>query len=119
MRPLGGGRTFGNDFLGAMKFQQADMAELGRDRDIRRLTGEPAAGNSVLQDVEGLDHDAEQAWRTILSAEDILDPAGKALRHLPLEMRHLAQQVEAGSTGYALAGCAGAAQQIPVQIDRD
>ena len=45
-------------FIGAIKLRQTDMTEFGLQRQVGRISRQPRARNAILNDVEGLDHDA-------------------------------------------------------------
>ena len=47
--------------VGAMEFRQADMAEFRLERQVRRVARKPCPRNAILDDVEGIDHDAADA----------------------------------------------------------
>ena len=45
-------------FLGAVEFEQPDLAHTRRDHDVGRIAGEARARDTILHDVESVDHDA-------------------------------------------------------------
>ena len=51
-RLFGGGLTDRDGFRRAMEIEKADMADARRDVDVRRVPGEPHAGEAILHDVE-------------------------------------------------------------------
>ena len=67
---LGGARAVGDQIVGAVEIEPADLADAGRDQQIRRIAGKPRAGDAVLHDVEGVDHDGGNA-RSSAAAEEL------------------------------------------------
>src|SRR5437899_2287110 len=55
-RAFGGLRTERDRFLGAVKFEQTDAAELRVDHHVGRVAGKPRARDPILHDIEGFDH---------------------------------------------------------------
>ena len=51
----------GDQILGAVEIKPADLADARRDQQIRRIAGQPRAGDAVLHDVERVDHDRGNA----------------------------------------------------------
>ena len=49
-------RAVRDQIVGAMEIEPADLADAGRDQQIRRIAGEPRPGDAVLHDVESIDH---------------------------------------------------------------
>ena len=90
-----------------MEFGQADMAELRLQRQVRRVAGKPRARNAVLDDVEGLDHDAGDAEARFLGAGFGIEAGGR--RGVRLDHQF------AG----AVLDHRGAAEQVVVQVDGD
>ena len=58
---LGGARAMRDQIVGAMEIEPADLTDAGRDQQVRRIAGETGAGDAVLHDVEGIDHDGGDA----------------------------------------------------------
>ena len=69
-RALGGARAMGDQVVGAVKIEPADLADAGRDQQVGRIAGQPRAGDAVLHDVEGIDHDRGDA-RPSAAAEEL------------------------------------------------
>jgi hypothetical protein len=55
-RRLRGGLAGSDRLLGAMEIEPADVTDVPGDLHVRRIAGEPRAGQAVLHDVERLDH---------------------------------------------------------------
>src|SRR6202042_817768 len=58
---LGGARAMPYQIVGAVEIEPADLTDAGRDQQIRRIAGQARAGDAVLHDVEGIDHDGRDA----------------------------------------------------------
>ena len=58
---LGGARAMRDQIVGAVEIEPADLTDAGRDQQIGRIAGEARAGDAVLHDVEGIDHDGGNA----------------------------------------------------------
>jgi hypothetical protein len=56
-------RAMGDQIVGAVEIQPADLADPGRNQKVRRIAGQPGAGDPVLHDVEGIHHDVEMPGR--------------------------------------------------------
>jgi len=90
---LGGARAEGDQVAGAVEIEPADLADAGRDQEVRRIAGEPRAGDAVLHDVEGIDHYRGDAGASAAAEKFALDgtlgrkqPAkAAALRRLGLD----------------------------------
>src|SRR5664279_243963 len=67
---LGRARAMGDQILGAVEIEPADLADARRDQQVRRIAGKAGAGDAVLHDVEGIDHDAGNA-RSTAAAEEL------------------------------------------------
>ena len=52
-RVLHAGLTFAYGFCRAVKFEHADLRDIGRDQYVGRVTGQSAASNSILKYVDG------------------------------------------------------------------
>jgi hypothetical protein len=64
-----------------MEIEPADVTDVPGDLHVRRIAGEPRAGQAVLHDVERLDHHVEKLGRTLL-AKICRRPHGRrAARH--------------------------------------
>ena len=68
-RALGGACAMGDQIVGAVKIEPADLADAGRDQQIRRIAGKPGAGDAVLHDVEGVDHHGGDAGPSAAAEE--------------------------------------------------
>ena len=51
----------GDQIVGAVEIEPADLTDPRRNQQVRRITGEPRAGDAVLHDVEGIDHHRRDA----------------------------------------------------------
>ena len=49
-----------------MKLEHADMGDFRREQYISRVTGQPAAGNPVLKDIDGVGNRVEKTGRIVL-----------------------------------------------------
>ena len=50
-----------DQFVGAMKFEHADLADLQLHQRVGRITREPRAHDAVLENLEGVDHHGHEA----------------------------------------------------------
>ena len=69
-RAFGGAHAVGDQVVGAVKIEPADLPDAGRDQQVGRIAGQPRAGDAVLHDVEGIDHDRGNA-RPSAAAEEL------------------------------------------------
>src|SRR6185312_3671611 len=67
---FGRAHAVGDQLVGAVKVEPADLADAGRDQQVWRIAGQPCAGDAVLHDVEGIDHDRGDA-RSSTAAEEL------------------------------------------------
>ena len=58
-----------DQFVGAMKLEHADVADLDLHQRVGRIAGEPRAHDAVLENVERADHRGHEAGRRGLSVE--------------------------------------------------
>ena len=65
--------------VGAVEFRQADVTELRLQRHVGRIAGKPRARDAVLDDVEGLDHDAGDAEARLARCADRWSIAGRGI----------------------------------------
>ncbi len=54
------------EFVGAMKFEHADLADLELHQRVGRIAREPRAHDAVLKNVEGVDHNGHEPRRSSL-----------------------------------------------------
>ena len=50
-----------DQFVGAMKLEHADLADLELHQRVGRIAGQPGAHDAVLENIEGVDHRGHQA----------------------------------------------------------
>src|SRR5882762_2728458 len=67
---LGGARAMRDQIAGAVEIEPADLTDTGRDQKVGRIAGKAGAGDAVLHDVEGIDHDGGDA-RPPVAAEKL------------------------------------------------
>lgn len=92
------------------------MADLRLDMHVRRVAGEARTGQAVLHDVQGRNHDAEQAGAVLFAAENTLrQGAGEDL--LVFRVHVVAEDIESGDGLITLAGFGGLADHVGVEVD--
>src|SRR5215469_5443816 len=107
-----------------MEIEPADMTDARGDMNIRRIAGEPHAGEAVLHDVERFHHHRGKAWAAIarndlsleraLGAENAAQPCEAVARMLDRGNRRRVADFRA-MTGNRRA----AAEPVGVHVDGD
>ena len=78
-RPADARLPFVDDLFGLVEFQQPDMGEPRRQKDVWRISGHAAPGDPVLHDVHGTGDGAEDARRVVCGGFVFAEQRGAVL----------------------------------------
>ena len=77
---LAAGRDFAtlDEFVGVVEVEEADAMQPRRNEGVGRVAGKAGAGDAILDDIEGIDHDGGDARYVLAFAEELAchEPAG-------------------------------------------